>query len=412
MNFSLYIAKRYLLSKKSQNVINIISGISIVGVCVGTMALIIVLSVFNGFESLVISLYNAFDSDIKITASQGKSFQLTDLPAEEIKRIPGVVFYTDVIEENILLKYRDQQFIATIKGVNKEFLVHTGLDSMLVAGSLSLNQDGRPMALIGQGVAYSLGVNIDDFFSPLSVYVPKRGKTVNMANPEEAFSFRSIYPSGIFSIQQEIDTRYIIVPLEFAKELIDFDTEVNAIELDFAAGADKEALQKQIKDLAGEKFEVKNRYQQHEFLYKIMKSEKWVIFLILAFILVIATFNVIGSLTMLIIDKKKDIAILLSLGAEKALIKRIFLVEGVLIALVGAVSGITLGALVCWAQQQFGIISLQGSGSFVIESYPVKMQIEDFVYVFFTVMFIGFIAAWFPAQQIVKKQFKHTTQEL
>lgn len=412
MNFPLYIAKRYLLSKKSHNIINIISAISVVGVSVGTMALIIVLSVFNGFENLVISLYNSFDSDIKITVKEGKSFDPASLAVDSIKNLEGVKYYTEVIEENALIKYKDKQFIATIKATNDAYLKHCGLDSMLMAGDLVLEKEGQPFTLMGQGVAYNLGINLNDFFNPVTLYVPKRGTEISTTNPEQAFSTRAIYPSGIFSIQQEIDSKYVLLPLSFARELLQYEKEVTSLEIGLSHEADDDKIQKKIEGILGGKFLVQNRYQQHETLYKIMKSEKWAIFLILAFILVIATFNIIGSLTMLIIDKKKDIGILMNMGADIDMIRKIFLIEGILIASVGAFSGITLGAIICWLQQTFGLVKLQGAGSFVIEAYPVQMQLSDFIYVLITVLVIGFIAAWFPAKQLVKKADLFRAKEL
>jgi lipoprotein-releasing system permease protein len=380
------------------------------GITVGALALIVVLSVFNGFEHLVISLYNTFDSDIQISAAKGKTFDPATLPLKDLKAIKGFKYQTEVIEENVLLRYGDKQFIGTFKAVNDDYIKNSRLDTLIVAGSLMLENGNRPFALIGQGVAYYLSVNINDFSTPISLYVPKKKARFNMLNPEDAFSRESIFPSGIFSVQQEIDSKYILIPLQFARSLVDYEKEVNAIELGF----DKASLasaESQVRSLVGPDFVVKNRYQQHETLYKIMKSEKWAIFLILSFILIIATFNVIGSLTMLIVEKKKDIAILFGLGADVRAVRRIFLMEGLLITAAGALTGLFLGFIICYVQSRFGLVKLEGQGSFVVDSYPVRMEILDFVLVFGTVMAIGFIAAWLPANQLLKSSFKIGNRE-
>lgn len=409
MNLPFFIAKRYLLSKKSHNAINIISWISVGGITVGALALIVVLSVFNGFENLVISLYNTFDSDIRITAAKGKSFDPSELPLDKFRKIKGYLYDTEVLEENVLLKYGDKQFIGTFKAVNESYLKYSRLDTMLVAGDYTLDKGGRAFALIGQGVAYFLSVNINDFATPISLYVPKKKARFNMLNPEDAFSRESVFPSGIFSVQQEIDSKYILIPIPFARNLLDNEKQVNAIELGFTK-EQRVAAEAEIRKLAGDKFVVQNRYQQHEMLYKIMRSEKWAIFLILSFILVIATFNVIGSLTMLIVEKKKDIAILFGLGAQVKTVRKIFITEGLLITAAGAVVGLVLGFVICYLQSEFGFVKLEGQGSFVIDAYPVKMQAVDFLLVFVTVMVIGLIAAWMPAHQLLKNTFRLGTR--
>jgi lipoprotein-releasing system permease protein len=404
-----FIAKRYLFSKKSHNIINIISGISVVGVTVGTMALVIVLSVFNGFESLIVSLFNSFNPALSISVKEGKTFHFDDFPADSIKNIPGVFVMTQVIEENALLKYRNKQYIATIKGVSPEFEAMSGLDTMLIDGNFALKTQNQSHIILGAGVAYYLHASLSDPTNPITVFVPRREGNIGMSL-EKAFNSRSIFPSAIFSIQQDFDVKYAVVPIDFARELLDYDDEVTAIELGLSAGADNAKIQKQIKNILGEKYEVKNRFEQQVLLYKIMKSEKWAIFFILTFILIIATFNVIGSLTMLILDKKKDIAILHSMGAGKQLIKRIFLIEGIMISIGGAATGLILGGLISWLQQKFGFIGLgSGTGSFVVDAYPVKIIFSDFVLVFITVISIGLIAAWYPVNQLSKK---HIDQKL
>ena len=374
-----------------------------VGVTVGTMALIIVLSVFNGFESLISSLFNSFNPDLEITASKGKTFHYIDFPSDDIKAILGVYVLTEVVEENALLKYRNKQYIATIKGVSDEFERMSGLDTMLIRGEFMLWEGKQPKMIMGAGVAYFLNAGIRDLLNPISVFVPRREGKMSM-NLEQAFNSKNIWPSAVFSIQQDFDVKYTVVPIEFTRDLLDYTDEVTAVEIGLDAGADTENVKEKINEILGPDFIVKNRFEQQALLYKIMKSEKWAIFLILTFILIIATFNVIGSLTMLILDKKKDIAVLHSMGATNRLIRRIFMMEGVMISIGGAMIGLLLGATVSWLQQTFGFIGLgNGGGSFVVDAYPVQLRLMDFIYVFITVITIGFIAAWYPVRQISKK---------
>jgi lipoprotein-releasing system permease protein len=400
LNFPVYIARRYFVAKKSHNIINIISGISVAGVTIGTLALIIVLSVFNGFEKLVVSLFNSFNPDILITVTEGKTFDTGLVPEDRIRKIPGVRYLCETIEENALLKYRDKQNIVTIKGVGDDYMPMTRLDTMMVNGTFILRNGTKEMAVLGYGVAYNVGASLQDYQNPLTVYVPRR--TASFAGGfENAFNSEVIFPSGFFSVQQDFDTKYVILPISFAKKLLDYSTQVTGIEIGLAPGSDHEKIQQQMKDLLGETFSVKNRFQQEATLYKIMKSEKWAIFLILSFILLIATFNVVGSLSMLIIDKKPDIATLRSLGANQKMIRRIFLSEGLMISLIGAIAGLIIGGVTCWLQQVYGFVKLGAADStFVVNSYPVNMQATDFIFVFVTVMCIGFLAAWFPAYNI------------
>ncbi len=370
------------------------------------MALIVVLSVFNGFENLVISLFNSFNPDLVIEVNEGKTFNVNEFPVDSINRIPGVLYLSEVVEENALMKNRDKQHLITIKGVGDTYREMTGIDSAVFAGEFLLEQGRKDFAVIGAGVAYFLDVNIYDQSEVLSVYVPNRFASPGLSF-QDAFNQSLIIPSGVFSIQQDIDESYVIVPMDFARELLDYTGEVTAIELGTDASYDTEVLQKLVQNIAGPGFTVKNRFQQQELLYQIMRSEKWIVFLILTFILIIATFNVIGSLTMLILDKKKDIAILHSMGANNKTIKRIFLLEGLMISFIGGFGGLLLGGIVCWMQQTFGIISLgPADGSFVIEHYPVHMLAQDFAAVFITVIVIGFVAAWFPVRQISRKYLR------
>jgi len=400
MNLALFIAKRYFVSKKSQRAINIISMISVTGVTIGTAALIIILSVFNGFENLIHKLYNSFDPDLKITKTEGKSFLTSGFPLEEIKKIDGVMHLTEVLEENALVRYRDKQTIVTLKGVTDEFAKMSGVDSMIFEGKYLLTEGDLDYAIAGGGIAYKLQLNTADLLSQLEIYAPRKNQA-SLLNPEEAFNRRFISASGVFSIQQEFDTKYIIVPIRFAREILEKEGHVSAVEIGLKAGADSEKVRKEIVALCGDTYRVQNRYELHALIYKIMKSEKWAVFLILTFVLIIATFNVISSLTMLVIEKKKDIGILHSLGAQLPLLRNIFLLEGLFITMAGAVAGLLLGFIICFLQQRFGLIQLSGSGSFVIDAYPVMMKATDFFYVLLTVFIIGFIAAWYPARRLI-----------
>lgn len=364
------------------------------------MALIIVLSVFNGFEGLVISLFNNFNPDLVITPTEGKTIQSTLFPSAEIKAINGVGHYMEVIEENVLIQNGDKQHFANIKGVPEHYADMSGLDSCMIDGEFILRQDGTDCAVIGSGVAYYLDFRMKPEEQAISILAPRKSKGFNL-NPEQDFSRQNIRVSGVFMVEQNFDSKYIFAPFTFVKEILEYDDEISYVEIGLGKEANLDRIQSEIKNILGPDFKVKNRFEQQELLYKIMKSEKWAIFLILTFILLIATFNVIGSLSMLILDKKKDIAVLQSMGANNQLIRRIFLFEGSLISMIGALSGLILGTIICVLQMQFGIVGLgDANGAFIVNSYPVILQWTDFVYVFFTVIIIGIFAAWIPTRRI------------
>ncbi|MFT5902664.1 MAG: lipoprotein-releasing system permease protein, partial [Bacteroidia bacterium] len=365
MNLPVHIAKRYLFSKKSHNAINIVSGISVVGVAVVTAAMVIVLSVFNGFEGLVVSLYNVFEAPIVVKPAEGKTLELSSIPTDQILATEGVIGYVEVLEESCLIRYRDKQYFAKIKGVSDNFLELTDIDSMVIDGDAFMHVNGSPAALVGSGVAYHLSASVNDPLNPLEFYVPKRGSKA-MVNPSKAFNIKQIYATGIFSIQADFDLKYVITPIKFARELLNHEGRISSLELALEPTADMESVREEIQEKVGAAYTVKDRFQQNEILYKIMKSEKWAVFMILSFILMISIFNVIGSLTMLILEKKKDINILRSMGASEQLIQRIFILEGIFISLIGAVGGLILGLLVCWAQIQFEIIKLNSGGNYIV----------------------------------------------
>ncbi len=401
MNFPFYIARRYLFAKKTRHAINIISGISVGGVTIGSMALIIILSAFNGLDNLVRSLFSTFDPDLKITVAEGKTFSSEHENIKKLKAHEGILYLSEVIEENALLRYGEKQYIATIKGVGDDFIKMSGIDSMIYDGEFLLKDQKNSYAIVGQGIASTLSMGLN-FITPIQIYVPKRTKNV-ILTPDKAFNRKYIFPSGIFAIQQDFDSKYIIVPIDFARELLDYTVELSSIELKIDPSYNQDRIQEELQALLGNEFEVKNRFEQQEFVYKIMQSEKWAIFLILTFILIIASFNIIGALSMLIIEKKKDIETLRNLGANLKLIRKIFLLEGWMISILGAISGLILGSIICTLQQQFGLVKIQGGESFVIDTYPVSMEIPDFLFVFLTVLLIGFLAAWYPVRYITRK---------
>lgn len=401
MNFPFYISKRYLISKKSKNVINIISLISVIGVTVSSAALIIVLSAFNGLDNLLTSLNNTFDPDLKVFPKEGKVINIEEEKLNQLKRLESVFDIAESLEENALLKYGDQQYIATVKGVSENYNKITGVDSMLIVGEFILEHKNQSYAVVGQGVAVHLSLNIN-YIDPIVMFVPKRNAKVS-SNPKNAFKRDYIFPSSVFGIQQEFDSKYVLVPIEYARELFQYKTEVSALEIKLNSGFSEDEAQNQISRILGSDYIVKNRYQQHEAFYKIMKSEKFFIFLMLTFIFIIASFNIFGSLTMLMIDKKEDIATFRNLGANLSVIRRIFLFEGWLITFIGAVCGLFLGFIICWLQIKFEFVKLGTSGSFLVDAYPVKLIWTDFVVIFVTVIAIGYVVAWYPVKYISKK---------
>jgi lipoprotein-releasing system permease protein len=331
LNFSFYIARRYLFSKKKTNLINLISAISVVGLMIGTMGLIIGLSGFNGFDSLIKSLFSSFDPELRITVREGKSFSTSGPAFDELRRMPDLAYYSEVVEDNAMLRYRERQVVATIKGVSEDYVRFSGIDSMITQGEFKLKDEFNNYAVLGEVVAGNLEVGVRQM-EPISVYVPKKGRGSSLL-PTGNFNQKLIYPAGIFSIQMELDSKYVMVPIGFAREIFEMPDKVSAIELKLKEGVSSKKTVAAISALLGIGYEIKNRYQQHDYLYKTMLSEKYATYLILILILVIASFNIVGSLTMLILDKKEDISILQSMGANKSTIRNIFLFEGWLISL-------------------------------------------------------------------------------
>lgn len=400
MNVPLYIARRYLFAKKSHNIINIISIISVIGVATGVMALVVVLSVFNGFDSLIANLYSHIDADLRIEAKQGKTFRTDSLPFEKVKQMPDVAVVAEVVEENALFRYRGKQHIGIVKGVSRNYTELTGLKSKIIDGDFKLWQGSQPMAAMGEGVAYYLNANLAHF-DPLFVYIPRRGKNYSL---DAAFIKKAIMPSGIFAIEQDFDTRYVIAPVEFARSLLLYDSlTVSAIEIKLRPSANVVKAKTNVEKIIGNQYKVLDRYQQNESLYRTMKSEKFAIALILILILIVASFNIVGSLSMLIIDKRADVETLKSLGASNGLIQKIFLFEGMLISIGGSIVGIILGLITCWMQITFKLIKLEGRGNFIVDAYPVEVQAMDMILIFLVVIAIGYLAARFPVRVITRR---------
>ncbi len=404
MNLPLSFAYRYLFSKKSSNAVNIISWVSVLGMLVGSLGLILVLSVFNGFEGLVISLYNSFNPDFTITAREGKSFTPDSMQLLQLKKLEGVRALTQVVEENALLTYADRQYIATVKGVEPGYGSISGIDGSMYYGDFKIKNGEEDLAIVGLGIEQALGINYDNPFGFLTVYIPRKDKTTAI-NPEDAFNRAAIKPVGSFAIQSEFDSKYVFVPISFARWLTEYDKQVSYVEVATNRGADEVRLQQQIEQLMGPAFEVRNRLQQNAVLYKVMRTEKWAVYAILTFIMIIAAFNIVGSLSMLVIEKKKDIAILKAMGADEGLIRKIFLFEGSLLSLAGCGAGFLLALIIIIVQQQFQLLKI-GGGSFVIDAYPVEMKPLDFLLVFVTVLSIGLLASWFPSWRAAKNEYR------
>ncbi len=405
MNFPFFIAKRYLFSKKSHNAINVISAISVCGVALATLAMVCTLSVFNGFQDMVATFFTAFDSQIKITSVKGKFFDGSEPVFSTIKSMPEIAVYSESVEDNAMVQYKGRQVMAVIKGVEDNFDKLTPIDSILFGrGELILHDEVADYAIPGLQLLSTLGTGIR-FLDPLEVYAPKRGSRINMANPMSSFVSDELFSSGLtFTVNQEkYDASYILTSIQFARRLFQYTNEVTAINLRLASGADENTVIRKLEELLGSGYRIQNRYEQQADTFRIMEIEKLISYVFLTFILMIACFNVIGSLSMLIIDKKNDVQTLRNLGASDNQIERIFLFEGRMISFIGAVSGVVLGLVLCLIQQEYGVISLGSSGSFVVDAYPVSVHFWDVVLVFVTVLVVGFVSVWYPVRYLSRR---------
>ncbi|MGO4289464.1 FtsX-like permease family protein [Chitinophaga sp. RAB17] len=391
-------ASRYFRAKKSTNAINIIAWVSVVAIAVGAGALIVILSVFNGFEGLVKSLYSSFYPAIKIAPASGKTILLTPAQLKQIAAVPGVAHFSEVIEEKAVLRYGDEPTIAVLKGVDSGYNNVTDVKSNIVRGRFDTGDSVAYRAVLGLELEGALGVDVVHSLAPVTVYLPRRNVNA-FVTPEDALNNGVLYPTGTFAIQQEFNSKYVITNIEFLRKLLELgDDEMSALEIGARTGVNEKLLKEKLEQVLGKGYKVQTRYEQNQSLYAIMQTEKWAVYVILSFIMIIAAFNMIGSLYMLVIEKQKDITILKAMGARKSLIMRIFLAEGLIIAGIGTVVGFGLGISFCLLQQRFGIIKLEGT-SFLVDAYPVSMHAEDFGLVFITIMVIGIAASWYPARR-------------
>jgi lipoprotein-releasing system permease protein len=406
VDFSYYIARRYLRTKKAKNVVNIISGVALVGVTVGTIALVVVLSIFNGFDVLIKSFYSFFDPQIKITVAEGKQFNPNTAVFEKIKNDESVVHFCEVAEEIAHLRFEGRQFIARIKGVEEEYLELSNLEEVLYDGELVLNDGNFDYAIIGRGVAYNLGASAN-FINPIHISVPKKG--TGMSTFTSPFKQEHVFLSGIYAVgQQEVDNQFAIIPIKMARDLLDMDSTVTSIELGLVTGVNERKFQKKLQKLLGDEYVVQNRYQQHEQYYRVAESERFFIYLILSFIVIIASFNLASSIAMLLLDKKKDIHILLSLGLTRKKIGKIFFFEGMLVSVVGATIGLVLGILICLGQIYFGWLKFPMS--FAVENYPVEIRFWSLVLISITVLIIGGVASWLPVKFLPESFFEYDNE--
>ncbi|MDZ4668567.1 MAG: FtsX-like permease family protein [bacterium] len=401
MNLPFNIASRYFFSRKKRsgfNAISLISYISLLGYAVGAAALLIVLSVFNGFEGLFTKMYSNFDADLQILPATGKSILWTDFPSNKIKDKSWLKGLTAVWEENALLRYNGKQTIATIKAVDDTYLKTNNLDSNLLRGSLMLKNGDTSFAIVGQGIGYQLGIDPDDQFHYLGVYLPKKGK-VDMLNPEGAFAHGIIFPVGVIGVQEEVDNKYVLLPLSYVFTQIEDSNYISHVEIRIHPNTDMKDASSELKQILGEGYLVRNRFEQRESFFKVMQSEKRISYFILVFILLIAAFNTIGSLYMLVIEKKKDLHVYATLGLSPMSAAWVFIYQSLYIAVVGGILGLIIGLSVCWGQQEFQWIALQSNGSTVISAYPVVVKWIDAIQVFFTLIGMGLLTSLYPARK-------------
>jgi len=405
VNLSLFIAKRYFFSTRKKNFINIISALSMIVVAIATAALIIVLSVFNGFEELLRSINTSFDPELKIEAVKGKSFEVDSLFLKKINAIEGVETVTEVIEDYALVRYRDADVIVTIKGVSDNFMNQHRLDGHIVEGKLRLRENGINYAIVGRGIRYSLNLAVENNIYPLQIYYIKNAKASTL-DVSKLYARRDIEPGSVFSIEKNYDDNYIFIPLEFAQDLLDYENKRTSLEVK-TTGATA-LVQQRLQTLLGDRYSILTNDQQHKDLYKLLKMEKLFMFLTFTLLILVASISIFFSLMMLVIDKKKDVAILSAIGASPSLVRNIFLSEGAMIAFLGAGSGLFLGGSICWLQDHFGIVGM-GMENSLVANYPVELNPVDFLYIFVMMTGITLLISFYPAS-VASKSF--STQEL
>lgn len=406
MNFPFYIARRYLFSKKSTHVINIISGISIIGVAVATMALVVTLSVFNGFHDLVASLLTSFDPQIEVVPAKGKTAPADDPILTKIRNLPQVDVATESVEDQAMAIYKGRQAMVKVKGVEDNFSELSHINEILYGeGEFSLHAANLQFGVVGIRLADNMGMTAD-WDGQLKIYAPKREGQLDMMNPTEGFVEDSVISPGVvFSVKQaRYDRDYVLTSIAFARNLFGQQGMLSQLEIRLKPGSDLDAVKAEMQKIAGDKYRVLDRMEQQADTFRIMKIEKFIAYIFLTFILAVACFNIIGSLSMLIIDKKNDVVTLRNMGASDKQIVRIFLFEGRMISAIGAVVGISIGLLLCWLQQVYGFVSLgRSSGSFIVDAYPVSVHPEDIILVFITVLAVGFISVWYPVRYFAKR---------
>lgn len=404
MKLPLFIANRYLLAKKSHNLINIITWISILGISVGSFALIVVLSAFNGLEKVISSMNNRLTPDLQIAPVKGKTIDLTAFPLGQLQEIQGVDYVIPTITEDALFRANDKQHIGQVKGVGVEYQRIGRLNEIIYgADALQLSDGEYDFAVPGAGVAWYLGINAHDPYAMVRVYVPKRGNA-SLMSLENSFNSDVLTVRSVFSTEQEQDEKLVLVPFDWLSELLEYEYKASNVELFLSQNADINKVKKEVKAVIGEDFAVKNQQEQQETLYRIMRSEKWAVYVILTFILILATFNVVGSLSMLMIDKRKDTEILKAMGADNGLIQRIFLNEGLLISVAGGIIGLLLGIVVVLLQQQFGFVKFgTGGGNYVVDAYPVLLKIKDVLLIFATILAVGCTSAFLTVRHALRK---------
>jgi len=404
VNLPLFIARRYLFSRKSHNAINVISAISVCGIAIATMAMVTVLSVFNGFGGIVEGLFSAFDPHLKITVREGKVFRYDTPEFGQLLRLPGILTVSESLEENALFKFEEQQVPVRVKGVSEEFRLMTDMERLMVDGTFRLQEDVVNYATLGAGLAATLGAR-PGFIHPIEIFAPRRDGRVNLANPSAAFTTGYAQIGGVFTLNQpEVDEQMAIIPIGLVRELFRYSDEVTALEINLQPGSPVKKMKKEMQRLLGDDFLVEDRYEQQQESYRMLQIEKWVTFLILAFILLIAVFNVVGSLSMLIVEKKDDIRSLQHMGASNGMVTSVFLYEGWLITFVGIIAGMVAGLSLCLLQQHFGLLRLSNvPGAYIIDAYPVIVKFSDLLVVFAVVSLIGLVTVLYPVNNLRKQ---------
>ncbi len=404
MRLPLFIANRYLLAKKSHNLINIITWISILGISVGSFALIVVLSAFNGLEKVISSMNNRLTPDLQIAAAKGKTIDLTAFPLGQLKGIQGVEYVIPTITEDALFRANDKQHIGQVKGVGVAYQEMGRMSEVVFGGGdlILTDEDARFFAVPGAGVAWYLGINAYNPYAMMRIYVPKRGNA-SLMSLETGFNSSAVTVRSVFSTEQEQDEKLVLVPFELLSELLEYENKATNVEVFSAPNADAGKIKREVSAVIGDDFTVKNQQEQQETLYKIMRSEKWAVYVILTFILILATFNVVGSLSMLMIDKRKDTQILKSMGADNRLIQKIFMNEGLLISVVGGIIGLLLGVILVLLQQKFGFVKFGSGGNYVVDVYPVSLKVKDVLLIFATILAVGCTSAFLTVHHAMRK---------